>query len=905
MAPASCLACGGRQANTYSPRDFHPRRNSRLRLPKKLQRDVLEELCEATKMSPVEVKALYSRFRRLAPSGTLTKEQFRNTMGVLGLTDNTFLPDRMFKIFDADCDELLTFAEFATSLAVMIRGTEDEKLKLSFDMTAGQRGAKGISRQDFNQLIVACNSMMNSLVAPTHVTTQDDVDGLFHDLSSDGGGRFGFESDHDSSDGEMITWEAYKAAAQGDELFLQCLGLKPNVPGRKSPLANQRNKRIDFGGLKSQSSASLPGAHGPAQSHYSRGISNDGSNSGGNVVISQAQLDELRGHLARVNALVQMEISSRPAGANPTYSFFSKGAASSTTEVDPATESSADERWWTPLPKKHFSPANSKRPVLDEISFEIERVMGWCSAAEGKDVRPERSGLPAASSEDPVPALRHGFHSPRTGGMFRVVSNDSNKSLGKSDSVLVRANVHRNIKTGEFGDCSNASLGMIPDASGQQKLGRNNSYMRGRQTRKKHRLLGPKKGLAVHFGHENWNMVVSMMIGIRMAVGRSKHEMARELQPVDFCMKEKFSIVPRISNILDNTSSRRVTMTRFIDYAPMVFQRIRASFGINHDDYLRSLGPEQLLGNMVLGNLSSLSELSSEGKSGAFFYYTADGNYMLKTVTPKEYLLLRGMLKGYYEHIFNNHGTLLVKFLGLHCLSVRKLRKVWCGKSVKKLYFVVMANMFNTPFEIHRRYDLKGSWVGRETAPEKYDPSVALKDIDFQRANECVRIGDDRRMLILKQLESDSRFLAENGIIDYSLLLGIHEIPRSCGAGCVVNTDSIDEDVRVPSDATDWSVPQDALAQGVSGLFSPVSGMSAHAQVKDVPFHRRDRGGMLSQDRKCRYFIGVIDILTPYDTMKVLEHRFKGLRHDSAGVSCCPPTMYAERFNKFMRSCFV
>ncbi|CAE7585403.1 unnamed protein product [Symbiodinium necroappetens] len=53
--------------------------------------------------------------------------------------------------------------------------------------------------------------------------------------------------------------------------------------------------------------------------------------------------------------------------------------------------------------------------------------------------------------------------------------------------------------------------------------------------------------------------------------------------------------------------------------------RIRASFGIHSDDYLRSVGPEQLLGNMVLGNLSSLSELSSEGKSGAFFYYTSDG----------------------------------------------------------------------------------------------------------------------------------------------------------------------------------------------------------------------------------------------------------------------------------------
>ena len=162
------------------------------------------------------------------------------------------------------------------------------------------------------------------------------------------------------------------------------------------------------------------------------------------------------------------------------------------------------------------------------------------------------------------------------------------------------------------------------------------------------------------------------------------------LQRAETFGKEKFSILPRLANIFDATVSkpaaqvrsliaipltqsfsvlvptvRRVKVTRFIDYAPMVFQRdayvaglpcnrlglpksaylktlsvrrIRASFGIHSDDYLRSVGPEQLLGNMalglsshwdglevtqpspshlhkVLGNLSSLSELSSEGKS--------------------------------------------------------------------------------------------------------------------------------------------------------------------------------------------------------------------------------------------------------------------------------------------------
>jgi 1-phosphatidylinositol-4-phosphate 5-kinase len=64
----------------------------------------------------------------------------------------------------------------------------------------------------------------------------------------------------------------------------------------------------------------------------------------------------------------------------------------------------------------------------------------------------------------------------------------------------------------------------------------------------------------------------------------------------------------------------------------MVFQQIRHVFGLNSEEYFLSLGPEQVIGNMVLGNLASLSELCTEGQSGAFFYYSSDGKYMIKTV---------------------------------------------------------------------------------------------------------------------------------------------------------------------------------------------------------------------------------------------------------------------------------
>jgi 1-phosphatidylinositol-4-phosphate 5-kinase len=264
----------------------------------------------------------------------------------------------------------------------------------------------------------------------------------------------------------------------------------------------------------------------------------------------------------------------------------------------------------------------------------------------------------------------------------------------------------------------------------------------------------------------------------------------------------------------------------------------------------------------------------------------------LKTVTRKEFNLLKGMLRGYYDHIVQNPETLIVRFLGLHCLSVKQKRIGSTSKSVtvQKVYFVVMANMFNTPFEIHRRYDLKGSWVGRATLtpPEKRDPCIALKDVDFREAGERIRVGSEAAGRLLAQVEIDCNFLRDHGIIDYSLLLGIHD--RS-GA-----KDGVLERSHVPEVLEDFVPSKHALRR----TFSP--DRAAWPLDAGVPLHQRDSGGLISSDGQHLYFCGVIDILTPYDSAKWLEHSVKGLFNDSRGVSCCEPGQYAERFVSFLRS---
>ena len=228
----------------------------------------------------------------------------------------------------------------------------------------------------------------------------------------------------------------------------------------------------------------------------------------------------------------------------------------------------------------------------------------------------------------------------------------------------------------------------------------------------------------------------------------------------------------------------------------------------------------------MLGSLTTLSELCSEGKSGSFFYYSADGKYMVKTISHTEHRFFRKILAKYYSHIVTNPDTLLVRFLGAHQIRFGRHSKF----GSKRIYFVVMGNLFDTPFKIERRFDLKGSWAGRlfafasplicSTPDEKRgDITCALKDLDVVDLDQHIRLDDENRKLFNTQLERDSQFLASCGIIDYSLLLGIHTISGD-----------------LP--------PEPPPAYG-----------------RYVPFWQRNWGGVLSEDKTQIYFMGVIDIL--------------------------------------------
>eukprot|EP00656_Telonema_subtile_P013210 TRINITY_DN1669_c0_g2_i1.p1 TRINITY_DN1669_c0_g2~~TRINITY_DN1669_c0_g2_i1.p1 ORF type:complete len:876 (+),score=250.00 TRINITY_DN1669_c0_g2_i1:69-2696(+) len=385
----------------------------------------------------------------------------------------------------------------------------------------------------------------------------------------------------------------------------------------------------------------------------------------------------------------------------------------------------------------------------------------------------------------------------------------------------------------------------------------------GFMTNKNQGFSVERKGISVGFMSRSWQMMLNMMLGMREACITTE-DRHRALTPEDFAEKRVVPLPAKeiAAHSPGDTEQHEATHEEkeyeFCDYGSLAFAQIRDSFGISPKEYMRSLGPEALMSNLLLGNLCTLSEIMSEGKSGSFFYFSHDMRFMVKTISLEEFFKFRAVLMQYHNHVIKNPHTLLSRLLGLYKL---KITDRMTNRS-DRMMFIVMNNLFYTDRPPFRRYDLKGSTQGRISTPEeRKENSVALKDLDFKESPEdAMMLSSENAKLLEETIKSDSELLAEMQIMDYSLLLGIHRLE--------------DPSCELPRD-------------------------------EGAPPFERDAGGMRSVNPDGSpggfvYFVGIIDILIPYSARKAAEHAAKSIIHDPKTISAVPPLDYAHRFQDFM-----
>ena len=191
-----------------------------------------------------------------------------------------------------------------------------------------------------------------------------------------------------------------------------------------------------------------------------------------------------------------------------------------------------------------------------------------------------------------------------------------------------------------------------------------------------------------------------------------------------------------------------------------MFRHLRAKFQLDPADYLISLTSKYIL-----------SELGSPGKSGSFFYFSRDYKYIIKTIHHAEHKLLRKILRDYYAHVERNPNTLISQFYGLHRVKIPYGRKI---------HFVVMNNLFPPHRDIHQTFDLKGSTIGRDFKEKELEknPRATLKDLNWLRRDMRLEFGPRKKHLFIEQIKRDVALLQRLKIMDYSLLVGIHDLGK-------------------------------------------------------------------------------------------------------------------------------
>ncbi|XP_008405483.1 phosphatidylinositol 4-phosphate 5-kinase type-1 gamma isoform X2 [Poecilia reticulata] len=361
----------------------------------------------------------------------------------------------------------------------------------------------------------------------------------------------------------------------------------------------------------------------------------------------------------------------------------------------------------------------------------------------------------------------------------------------------------------------------------------------------------------------------AIQLGIGYTVGNLSSKPERDVLMQDFYVVESIFFPSEGSNL---TPAHHFPDFRFKTYAPVAFRYFRELFGIRPDDYLYSLCNEPLI------------ELSNPGASGSVFYLTKDDEFIIKTVMHKEAEFLQKLLPGYYMNLNQNPRTLLPKFFGLYCVQSG-------GKNIR---VVVMNNVLPRVVRMHLKFDLKGStYKRRASKKEREKAKPTFKDLDFmQDMPDGLMLDQDTYNAMVKTLQRDCLVLESFKIMDYSLLLGVHNMDQA-------ERERQMEGSQGGSDEKRPVAQQKAL---YSTAMESIQGGAACGGSIDTDDTMGGIPAVNGKGERLLLYIGIIDILQSYRLIKKLEHTWKALVHDGDTVSVHRPGFYADRFFKFMSS---
>jgi hypothetical protein len=86
---------------------------------------------------------------------------------------------------------------------------------------------------------------------------------------------------------------------------------------------------------------------------------------------------------------------------------------------------------------------------------------------------------------------------------------------------------------------------------------------------------------------------------------------------------------------------------KVIEFAPDIFTFLRRIDNVDHESILKSLHPD-------FNRESVFRAGESQGKSGSFFFFSHDKNFIIKTMTDSDMKTFMNMFEQYFAHVSQN-----------------------------------------------------------------------------------------------------------------------------------------------------------------------------------------------------------------------------------------------------------
>eukprot|EP00817_Percolomonadidae_sp_ATCC50343_P007771 CAMPEP_0117432708 /NCGR_PEP_ID=MMETSP0758-20121206/12147_1 /TAXON_ID=63605 /ORGANISM="Percolomonas cosmopolitus, Strain AE-1 (ATCC 50343)" /LENGTH=384 /DNA_ID=CAMNT_0005222797 /DNA_START=1522 /DNA_END=2672 /DNA_ORIENTATION=+ len=191
------------------------------------------------------------------------------------------------------------------------------------------------------------------------------------------------------------------------------------------------------------------------------------------------------------------------------------------------------------------------------------------------------------------------------------------------------------------------------------------------------------------------------------------------------------------------------------------------------------------LGEDTLAHAMALSMIwkPTGGKSASTFIKTWDNRFVLKDLQRIELQSFNDNGIKYFEHIadslFEDQPSGLVKILGVFKISISTKR----GKTVKRNY-IVMENLTYNRY-VNVVYDLKGSERNR------FQKNISATQLDenlrkhMYEGSRSLHVTEHDKDEFTDSINSDTHFLSELEIMDYSLLVCVDDESCSLYVGII------------------------------------------------------------------------------------------------------------------------